>query len=75
MMPINYQLWQIERTKSAAEQRAADMRAGEVAAARSRSFRRAGRLMRAVMARQPRLGSSAGRVSGRAPDASHYSCV
>src|SRR5258707_11325280 len=67
MMPHSYQLWQIERTKSPAEQRAADARASEVAAGMSRSFRQFGRLMRALTARQSRLGRSARQVSGPAP--------
>ena len=59
MMPYqSYQLWQVERTKTVAEQRAGDVRAGEVAAAMSRSFRQAGRLMRAVAIQRPRLGHS-----------------
>lgn len=57
MMPYqSYQLWQTERTKTVAEQRAADVRAGEVAAAMSRSFRQVGRVMRAVASQRPWLG-------------------
>ena len=42
MMPYqSYQLWQIERPKTAAEQYAADIRSGQFAAAVSRSARRA----------------------------------
>jgi hypothetical protein len=42
MMPHqSYQLWQIERPKTAAEQYAADVRSGMLAAAVSRSARRA----------------------------------
>jgi hypothetical protein len=42
MMPYqSYQLWQIERPKTPAEQYAADMRGGMFAAAVSRSARRA----------------------------------
>jgi hypothetical protein len=44
MMPYqSYQLWQIERPKTAAEQYAADLRRGLFAAAVSRSARQAAR--------------------------------
>src|SRR5215469_1153285 len=43
MMPYqSYQLWQAERTTTTWEQHAADVRRGELAAAVSRSCRRAG---------------------------------
>ena len=75
MMPYqSYQLWEIERTKTTAELRASDVRAGEFAAAMARSFRQVGRQLRAVAdlrARSPRSAAPAGacpaaqvRVSG-----------
>ncbi len=60
MMPYqSYQLWETERSKSAAEQRAADARAGEIAAALSHPFSLAGRKLRAVAARRGRIEYSA----------------
>jgi hypothetical protein len=55
MMPYqSYQLGQAERTTTAREQRAADARRGELAAAVSRSGRRAGRLLGAAARLRPR---------------------
>ncbi len=66
-MPFqSYQLWEIERSKTIAEQRAADVRAGEFAAAMARSFRQAGRQLRAVTAQRPGLGRPAARAGARA---------
>ena len=49
MMPYqSYQLWQAERATTVREQHAADARRGELAAAVSRSGRRAGRLLGAA---------------------------
>jgi hypothetical protein len=60
MMPYqSYQLWETERSKTAAEQRAADARAGEIAAALSGPFSLAGRKLRAVAARRGRIEYSA----------------
>jgi hypothetical protein len=60
MMPYQgYQLWETERSKTAAEQRAADARAGEIAAALSHPFSQAGRKVRAVAARRGRIEHSA----------------
>jgi hypothetical protein len=65
MMPYqSYQLWQAERATTAWEQRAADARRGELAAAVSRSCRRAGRLLGAAAGLRPhrrRPGWLAGR--------------
>ena len=67
MMPYwRYQLWEIERTKSAAEQRAADARTGEFAAAMARSFRQAGRQLRAGADLGARLRRSSAPVGARA---------
>jgi hypothetical protein len=55
MMPYQgYQLWQAERATTAREQYAVDARRGELAAAVSRSCRRAGRLLGAAAGRRPR---------------------
>jgi hypothetical protein len=55
MMPYqSYQLWQAERATTVREQHAADARRGELAAALSRSCRRAGRLLGAAAAPRPR---------------------
>ena len=55
MMPYqSYQLWQAERATTAGEQHAADARRGELAAAVSRSCRRAGRLLGAAAGLRPR---------------------
>ncbi len=51
MMPYqSYQLYEVERPKSIAERRAADVRRGELAAAISRPIRAAGAQLRAVKA-------------------------
>lgn len=60
MMPYQtYQLWEIERAKTTSQQRAADKRRGELAAALSRSFSLAGRHVRAAAAVGPWRRSSA----------------
>jgi hypothetical protein len=74
MMPYqSYQLWQIERLKTPAEQHAADLQCGQFAAAVSRSARHAARKTvrvtgrsRLLLARAARLGAAipAARVSG-----------
>jgi hypothetical protein len=54
MMPYqSYQLGQAERATTAREEHAADARRGELAAAVSRSCRRAGRLLGAVARLRP----------------------
>jgi hypothetical protein len=62
MMPYQtYQLWQLERRKTAAEQRAADVRCGIFAAAASRSARQAARTtVRAVARYRLRLARAVG---------------
>ena len=55
MMPYqSYQLFEAERTKSPAEQRAADARRGELAAAISRPVTAANARIGAVLRRRPR---------------------
>ena len=59
-----YQLWQIERPKTTAEQRAADARVGIIAAAVSRSARRAARTTLRAAAPPPRRMASSVRPRG-----------
>jgi hypothetical protein len=55
MMPLqSYQLWATELPKTVAQQRAADARLGEFAAAISRSFSSVGRQMRTLAFARPR---------------------
>jgi hypothetical protein len=68
MMPYQgYQLFEAERPKSAAEQRAADARRGELAAAISATISAASGRMRAVVQRRTRNPSPPSRatVSGQ----------
>jgi hypothetical protein len=59
MMPYqSYQFWETERSKTAAEQRAADARVGEIAAALSGPFSQVGRKLRAVADRRGRIEHS-----------------
>jgi hypothetical protein len=68
MMPYQgYQLWQIERPKTAAEQHAADLRSGLLAAAVSRSVRRAARETVRVTARSRPLLGRAVRLGAASP--------
>jgi hypothetical protein len=67
----SYQLWQLERVKTTAEQRAADAQRGMFAATASRSSRQAARttVLAAVhtllrLTRAVRLAGDAARVSG-----------
>jgi len=67
MMPYQtYRLWQIERPKTHVEQRAADAQRGIVAAAVSRSARRATSAARAAARSQLGLARAV-RPRGRAP--------
>ena len=60
MMPYySYQLFEAQRPKSAAEQRAADTRSGELAAANSRSLRATTAHIRAMAAVRRQTPSSA----------------
>jgi hypothetical protein len=66
MMPYQtYRLWQIERAKTPAEQRAADARRGMFAAAASRSARRATSATRAAARSQLGLARAV-RLRGQA---------
>ena len=68
MMPYqSYQLWQIERPKTAAEQYAADLRSGLFAAAVSRSVRHAARKTVRVTARPRPLLARAVRLRAASP--------
>lgn len=70
MMPYqSYQLWQIERPKTAAEQHAADLRSGLFAAAVSRSARHAVRKTVRVTARSRPLLARAVRLGAAIPAA------
>jgi hypothetical protein len=67
MMPYHgYQLFELERPKSSAEQRAADNRRGELAATMARPIARTAAQMRAMMAGRPAARSSA-RPAGDSP--------
>jgi hypothetical protein len=66
MMPCqSYQLYEAERPKSAAEQRAADTRRGELAAAISRTISAASAPIRAVVQLRTRNPSPASQAAAR----------
>ena len=70
MMPYqSYQLWQIERPKSAAEQYAADARRGMFAAAVARSTRQATRRTAWAAAQSRPMIARAVRLGGAIPPA------
>jgi hypothetical protein len=67
----SYQLWDTARAKTTSEQRAADARLGQLAAAISGSFSQARRKVRAVAGLRSQLGRSA-RLADAGADAAAY---
>jgi hypothetical protein len=76
MMPYqSYQLWQIERPKTAAEQYAADLRRGIFAAALSRSARQAARwTVRLAPRSRPLFARAAGRPASASAGGGREAC-